>query len=40
MNEQAIVDVQSTRKAVEGIAPQVAALFNGNRFVADPSLER
>ena len=39
MEQQTVNSVQSTWKAVEGIAPQAAALFYGNLFEADPSLK-
>lgn len=39
MDDQVVSDVQSTWKAVEGIAPQAAALFYQNLFEADPTLK-
>lgn len=39
MEKHVISDVQSTWKAVEGIAPQAAALFYRHLFEADPSLK-
>ena len=39
MNEQVVSDVQSSWKAVAGIAPQAASLFYANLFEADPKLK-
>ena len=39
MDDQVISDVQTSWKAVEGIAPQAAALFYSNLFEADPTLK-
>jgi hemoglobin-like flavoprotein len=39
MDDQVVSDVQSSWKAVEGIAPQAAALFYQNLFEADPTLK-
>ena len=39
MNEQVVSDVQSSWKAVAGIAPQAASLFYTNLFEADPKLK-
>lgn len=39
MDDQVISDVQTSWKAVAGIAPQAAALFYSNLFEADPSLK-
>lgn len=39
MDDQVVSDVQSSWKAVEGIAPQAAALFYQNLFEADPALK-
>jgi hemoglobin-like flavoprotein len=39
MDDQVVQDVQSSWQAVEGIAPQAAALFYQNLFEADPTLK-
>jgi len=39
VQRQTVNDVQATWKMLEGIAPQVAALFYANLFEADPALK-